>query len=209
VAHRAENSEHSPLIQAQQWDVLESVLTDPDFLESKVASGLVFALVEDFAVALDNLPLDRPGRRMVELVGRAIRREASFLARHRGSLFQCLWNLGWWHDSHRVGDFSALVETWRKSKEKRGPNFTWVRSLRPPIISLDIPLLPVLPLPSPRTRASLSFSAEGERLAAHFAVVEGDVPFPPLLWDVSTGQPLPLYHFVLEGRGGGGGGGGD
>jgi WD40 repeat protein len=189
---RAENSEHWPLIQGQQWDVLEAILTDPAFLDAKVASGHVFALVEDFAAALAALPADRPGRRLVELLGRAVRRDAGFLARHRNALFQCLWNTGWWHDHVTGGELSTLLEGWRKTKEQRQPGFVWVRSLRPPIVPLDNPLLAVLPGPFSFNRPSVAFSADGERVAVFFAPAEGEPSREPLLWDVLTGQPLPL-----------------
>src|SRR5262249_13246558 len=179
-----QESEHWPLIEAQQWDFLEAILTDFTFLEAKVAGGLVFALVEDFAAALARLPTDRPGRRLVELIGRAVRRDAAFLARHRGALFQCLWNLGSWH----AGDgLRALLETWRERKQKRDPGFAWVRSLRPPFVPLDGPLLAVLPLPTADTRnVSLAFSDDGESLIASFGAAR-----LPMAWDVTTGHPLP------------------
>jgi WD40 repeat protein len=194
---RAENGEHWPLIEAQQWDTLEGILTDPDFLDAKVASGHVFALVADFADALAALPMQRPARHLMELLGRAIRRDAAFLAHHKHALFQCLWNLGWWHDQD--GDeLSTLLETWRKSKDQRDPGFTWVRSLRPPIVPLAVPLLAVWPLPVPYLgRATLVFSAEGERLAAYSPPDEVGTSRDPLLWDVLTGQPLPLEAGLL------------
>jgi hypothetical protein len=57
---RIQDSEHWPLIETQQWDVLEALLTDFAFLEAKVAGGLVFALVEDFAAARSTPPAPAP-----------------------------------------------------------------------------------------------------------------------------------------------------
>jgi WD40 repeat protein len=191
---RAEHSELWPVIQARQWDVLEAILTDPAFLDAKVTGGHVFALAEDFAAALSALPVDRPGRRLVDLLARAIRRDAAFLARHRHALFQCLWNVGWWHDHDSGGELSTLLEAWRKAKEQRTPGFSWVRSLRPPIVPLDSPLWAVLPLPTPfRLRPILTFSADGERLGAYLPSREDE----PLLWDVLTGEPLSLNSGTL------------
>jgi hypothetical protein len=126
---RWDSTEHWPLIQTQQWDVLEAVLTDLAFLEAKVAAGLVFALVEDFTAALEALPPNRPCRRTVELLGRAIRRDAAFLARHPHALFQCLWNTCSWH-----ADLAPLLESWRRAKEVSPLGFRWVR------ISLGFPV---------------------------------------------------------------------
>jgi WD40 repeat protein len=188
MAH-PENSEHWPLIAARQWGLLEAVLTDPALLEAKAAAGLAFALVEDFAAALAALPPERPGRRLVELLGRAVRRDAAFLARHPEALFQCLWNVGWWHDRGGHGELSALLETWRREKERHDPGFAWARSLRPPLVPLDGPLLAAWPLPGTAGRVCLAFSADGERLAAHCTPREEGAPPQALLWDVTTGRP--------------------
>jgi WD40 repeat protein len=193
---RAESSEHWPLIAARQWDLLEAVLADLDLLEAKVAAGQVFAVVEDFAAALAALPADRPRRRLVELLGRAVRRDAAFLARHPGSLFQCLWNTCWWHDGptdgRPAGELATLLERWRQARTARKPGERWVRSLRPPIVALDSPLLAVLPLPSSRQgRVSLAFTVDGERLAAFFAPISGGQTHAPILWDVLTGEECP------------------
>jgi WD40 repeat protein len=189
---RYKNSEHWPLIAAQQWDLLEAVLTDPALLEAKVEAGQVFALVEDFAAALAALPADRLGRRLVELLCRAVRRDAAFLARHRDTLFQCLWNTCWWHDAptadRPAGELAALLESWRQARAARAPEARWVRSLRPPIVPLDSPLLAILPLPPRQGRVALSFSADGEQLGAFFTSNSGGTPHPPCVWDVLTGQ---------------------
>ncbi len=82
-----------------------------------------------------------PRRKFIELIGVALARTRVFLSDHPRSLFQCLWNLCWWHDApetaghchverQEVGSgqepwaipgpkVSGLLQEWRGQKEKR------------------------------------------------------------------------------------------
>ena len=88
---------------------------------------------------------------MLGLVEEAVRREIHFLQRHPTTLFQCVWNSGWWYDcpqaaAHYVAGRSPgqeagvglhrWLEEWRAAKEQRQPGFVWLRSLRPPAVHL-------------------------------------------------------------------------
>jgi WD40 repeat protein len=91
---------------------------------------------------------------------RAIRTNIHFIARHPQALFQCIWNICWWHGSpealfHYEQDLSkgrhiiqkspadksvqlsALLEEWLRNKEAECPDFVWLRSRRPPEIEID------------------------------------------------------------------------
>jgi WD40 repeat protein len=109
---------------AERWDELYGLLTDLPFLEAKTQAGLVFDLARDFDEVAKRLPAsdsepsldglleatDRPegsppgepDRRILQLLGAAIRRDIHFIHRHANdypqALFQCLWNTCWWYD---------------------------------------------------------------------------------------------------------------
>ena len=145
-----------PTAVSEAWDHAVDLLTEGRFLEAKAEAGMVFDLIEDFAELLAVLPGDAPRRPVVALLEEVIRRDAQFIARHPTTLFQCLWNTGWWYDcpeaaSHYLPStlgqpqpwdqqgpkLHALLERWRAAKESDTPGFLWARSLRPPSMALD------------------------------------------------------------------------
>jgi len=154
------------LLAASRWDDLVDLLCDLSFLEAKAEGSMVFELVADFATAMRHLPATHPRYRFVQLLEEALRNDIHFMARHPTTLFQCMWNRGWWFDCPEAADhyeapeggwpaegapwewagprFSSLLEAWRRSKEKALPGFFWVRSLRPPLNHLGTALRMVL-----------------------------------------------------------------
>ncbi len=64
---------------------------------------MIFELTQDFNDALAAMPQGHPKRRMLELLGEAIRRHIHFIASHPTTLFQCMWNTCCWNPvgSHR------------------------------------------------------------------------------------------------------------
>ena len=77
---------------------LLDLLLGGHWLESKAEHGHVFDLPLDFDAAR-RIDGDDPARRLnLNLLDEALRRDIHFIARHPGSLFQCLWNTGWWYD---------------------------------------------------------------------------------------------------------------
>jgi WD40 repeat protein len=142
------------LAEAGRWTELAEVLSDPAFLESKAEAGMIFDLARDFAEAVARIPAGQPAHRVMSLILQALRLDIHFLARHPAALFQCLWNRGWWYDSAAAAQhfdpppggwpvegpawerpgyrMSEFLEAWRSLKEKRTPDFVWLRSLRPP-----------------------------------------------------------------------------
>lgn len=139
------------LVSAERWDDLSEVLLDLRFLEAKARGPgtTVIGLLADFDLALLSLPEVQDKRRLVFLVSEMLRLDAAFLAGYPESLFQCLWNRGYWHDNANAKAFlatpagaqapwdrtdpklSALVERWRAEKEEMSPGFPWLRALRP------------------------------------------------------------------------------
>ncbi len=147
------------------WDGLEKTLTTLPFLEANVAAGRAFDLAKMFSAAVNVLPESYPQRRILRLLEEALRRDIHFIAKHAQDypqgLFQCLWNNCWWYDSAQAaehyrptqGDRSAatlpwhhfgpklyeLLEKWRRERAIRKSHSVWLRSIRPPSITLGSP----------------------------------------------------------------------
>jgi hypothetical protein len=84
------------------WDRLEKTLATLPFLEANVTADRTFDLASELSTAITALPTDRPQRRVLRLLDKALRRDIHFIARHAQDypqgLFQCLWNSCWWYD---------------------------------------------------------------------------------------------------------------
>src|SRR5262245_41738821 len=80
------------------WDRLADILCDLSFLEGRVAAGQLEELLVELALA-KQMPSDHPLRRLILLVREAIAFDTQFLLECPQSLFQTLWNRGWWYDS--------------------------------------------------------------------------------------------------------------
>jgi len=167
-------------VEAGQGEALSRLILDLAWLEKKAALGLVFDLPRDFAKCLPIGSTDDPRRRNIRLLERALRRDLHFIARHPHTVFQCLWNSGWWYDCpeaarhhesvdgpwSQAGDkLSALLESWLAEKERTTPGFVWVRSRRPPVVPLVGPMQAVLKSHTAAVR-SAAFSPDGERIAS-------------------------------------------
>ena len=140
-----------------------NLLLDLRWLEAKHAAGLVFDLGQDFDRSVDTIPNDDPRRRLLYLLGKALRREIHFIHHHREdypqALLQCIWNHAWWYDSPEAqkhyeplekgwNDSNApwlrdgpklheLVERWQQEREFAKGSYSWIRLLRPPALSLE------------------------------------------------------------------------
>jgi WD40 repeat protein len=204
------------LMAAGQWDALETLLTDMDFLEAKTGAGLAFELAGDFAAAVRLLPEHRPRRRTLELLDEALRRDIHFIDRHASDypqgLFQCLWNTCWWYDCEEVAahyvepeegwapknapwiqpadqKLCRLLERWRDLKLQTSPGLLWIRTTRPPSVHLGTAQQAVL-----RGHAgsvnSVAYSPDKRR------VLSGSSDGTIRVWDAETGAEL----FVLCGH---------
>jgi len=158
---------------------------------------MIFSLIQDFADVLAATPPAHPRRRILALLDEAIRRDVHFIDRHPTTLFQCLWNSCWWYDCPEAAkhyeepaDISSagpppwaepvaapLLETWRKIKEQRTPDFVWLRSHRPPPVPLGMGLAGIFP-----GAFCVAFSPDGQRLLTGGHGVQ--------IWDIATSAEL-------------------
>ncbi|NUQ61828.1 MAG: NACHT domain-containing protein, partial [Pirellulales bacterium] len=132
AARHADPESNAP--EAGEWNVAADLLSDWQFLEAKAEAQLVFELVEDFASAVSVMPKDHPRRRILTLIEGAIRNDVHFIDRLPTALFQCIWNLSSWDDGEQM--LLDCLRDWASGKEQATPAFGWLRSLRPPAVSV-------------------------------------------------------------------------
>jgi len=118
----------SHLMGTEQWDRLEQLLTDVVFLDRKAEAGMTFDLVRDYAVAVDKMPTNRPDRQTLQLLGKALQRDANFIFKHPTTLFQCMWNTCWWHDcaeaEHHYESVVSVAADQISSESSQRPHLT-------------------------------------------------------------------------------------
>ena len=136
-----------------------------EFLNSKVKMGLLDELLEDLERALEEsavlLPCDVNcqigdfllDKNFISFLQKALKLDLAFLRNHPETLFQCLWNRLYWHDSPEKKAFEESFESneknsqsydnpiyrWAKYWENRYES-PWLKSKKPLDIGLDSPL---------------------------------------------------------------------
>lgn len=195
----------SHMLAAGVLDELAGLLLELSFLEARAEAGLAYELAVDFADALRCLPPDHPHRGTVRLLGEALRGDVQFIARHPGTLFQCLWNRCWWYDCPQAAPhydlppggwppegppwerpgpkLFALLEGWHKQRQCRPSRPPWLRSLLPPAVPLGSVQRTILWGHENEVR-SVSFSPDERWL------VSGADDWSVRLWDTRSGQML-------------------
>ncbi len=175
---------------------------------------MIFDLVKDFADVLDAMQDEHPRRRILKLLDEAIRRDVHFIDRHPTTLFQCLWNTCWWYDCPEAamhydppqggwsqdvppweGDGEKLCDLladWLGKKQADTPAFPWLRSLRPPPVSLlGLSIRMIRSTEAPLVCSA--FSPDGRQIAIGSS--DGKVR----IWDANTGEELLHLHKVISG----------
>ncbi|MFZ2955633.1 MAG: HEAT repeat domain-containing protein [Candidatus Ozemobacteraceae bacterium] len=90
------------LLEEKRWGDAEKLLLDIDYLEAKAQSGFLFDLASEFSSTIELMPPQARKKSLLRLLEKAIRADLHFLSRHPHSLFECLWNRGWWYDNPDV-----------------------------------------------------------------------------------------------------------
>jgi len=168
---------------------------------------MIFELAQDFHDALAALPQKHPRQRIVQLFEAAIRRRGTWIDHHPSTLFQCMWNLCWWHDcpeaARHYGEprggwtqpppwrrpgpkLFRILETWRGAKEQQIPRFAWLRELRPPSRPVDTSLQAVFRGQMGGVRG-LAFRPDGRRIVSGGGA-------GVVVWDAWTGKLLARCH---------------
>lgn len=196
----------------KQWDSVERLLTDIEFLEARVSECSVAELANDFADVLSVLPLHRKSQRTLRLIRAGILRDIQFLISHPHLLFQCLWNSCWWYDCPQLARFdsaeeecdsetgitlaensqplSSLLEKWRSEKAVSAPNEMWIRSLLPPQVALNLSSVRLCA----ERNMLLDFAwSRGGRVVA--VVYENLLV---VLWNAKTGRKLSQFDAEVE-----------
>lgn len=179
-------------VQAGQFDEAAELLISLEYLEAKTEAGQVAELVSEFVTTTAGLPESHPLRQRLPLLGAAVRRDLHFLTRHPTTLFQCLWNSCWWHDSPRAAryfetgspspsgaELHRSLEQWRTTKKRQQPDFCWVRSLTPGAMPLDAPQIHVWRIHRGTVEA-VAFSPDGRWFAS------ADGMGMVVLWDAAS-----------------------
>jgi WD40 repeat protein len=187
------------LIAAGQVSELADLLHQLRWLETKNELGLTFDLPQDLRAAINVLPETNSRRRILRLLDEALRRDIHFIHRHRGdypqALFQCLWYHGWWYDCPQASEhyessegpwnqayekLYLLLQRWKEEKAEATPHFNWLRSLRPPAVHLDSPLLSIF-RGHEESVMSVAYSPDGRWIAS------GSDDRSIRVWDADTG----------------------
>jgi len=195
------------LLQTQEWEKIEDLLTNLFFLEAKSEADLVFQLATDFKKAVAVVPKYRFKQHFLRLISESLDRDIHFISNHPTTIFQCLWNRCWWYDHPAAVNFFEIVsdststapwdlpeprlynllEKWHEDKKQKLIDFTWVRALRPVDVLSDNSNQKVL-----RNHAgavwSISISPDG------MSIVSGGFDGTVRLWSVETGCELNHQH---------------
>jgi len=211
----ADSSRHNRLDEESRGahEAVESLFQCLSFLQVKVAARMIFDLVADFDAATRVIPEERPHRRTLVLLHRALRRDASSIVMRPHLLLQFLWHTCYWHDSPLTAQYCEwkdttptqspllpwnasgpklfeLMERWVEESRQQGPNDRpWLRSQRPSEVPLTSPLDAILQGHTGAVR-SVALTSDGRR------VVSGSSDGSVRLWEIESA----IERAVLRGH---------
>ncbi|BBM82117.1 DUF4062 domain-containing protein [Candidatus Uabimicrobium amorphum] len=181
----------------EMYHELLDLLTNPQFLQKK--SAMIDNLFEDFARSLTESAVPIPhdleiqnslqitvDKSILEDLRQILQLRHGFLRKYPQTLFQCVWNLGYWTESDSC--IHRFVEAWR---EQCAPQ-TWLKSLKPPANLLHSPLQKVLQGHKSRT-TDVIFSDDDKQVISCGGIYD----FRVRVWDLYTGECL----HILRGHG--------
>jgi WD40 repeat protein len=184
---------------------------------------MIYELVADFASVLSHLPGDHGRRPLLQQLEEGLNANVFGVGRHPTTLFQCLWNTCWWYDcpeaEHHYEEpedgwadgmppwsqdgpkLHRLLETWRCAIQGIIPDKKWLRSLRPPAISLGSGQQAEIRLPSGTFGPILVLQRDAAFLAEHDGLLS--------IWDIGSRSETetiriadgPLARWVKSGCG--------
>ncbi len=113
----------------EEFEPLLRTLCDIDFIQAKCLAGLTDSLLEDFEQVLTHpvaalprnicLEPDKIDRRVIQLLGKALRLELRFIRSHPDLVGQSLWNRCHWYDSPEADSYYRREENieapWKKT----------------------------------------------------------------------------------------------
>jgi WD40 repeat protein len=185
------------------YETVESLFQCLSLLEVKVAAGMIFDLIADYDAATRVIPDERPNRRTLVLLRRALRRDASAIVMRPHLLLQFLWHTCYWHDSPLTAQYfdskgampahSALLpwnepgpklfelmERWVEESRREGPNRRpWLRSQHPSGVPLISPLAAIL-RGHTGSVLSVALTSDGRRM------VSGSSDGTVRLWEIES-----------------------
>jgi hypothetical protein len=201
------------LLEVDRSEEAAALLLDLVFLEAKTEGGMVLDLADDFAAVAVSLSEEDGKRQLLEHLREALSIDMLFLARHPKTLFQCLWNRGWWYDSPEAAQFYGppaggwpaqgppwdrpaprlcrLLESWRAAKEQASPGFVWLRCVHPPRVHVGT-----------RAQDRTLRSADGQYCATFSTdgryLVVGEKDGKVRVWDIACGSERACFQGPAE-----------
>jgi WD40 repeat protein len=199
------------------------LLTSDSVERRKGGEVVIYELAADFSSLLAHLPGAHRRRSLLQRLQEGLNAHVFGVGRHPTILFQSLWNTCWWYDcpesEHHYEEpkdgwpegmppwsqdgpkLHRLLETWRAALQRVAPDRKWLRSLRPPAISLGSGQQAEIRRPSGTFGRILLLQRDAVFLAEHDGILS--------IWDIASRSEVetvriadgPLARWVKSGCG--------
>lgn len=184
---------------------------------------MIYGLANDFHDVLLLLPSKHRYHSLLRLIQEGLNGSVFGVNRHPTTLFQSLWNVCWWFDcpesEHHYEEpkdgwpkgmppwsqdgpkLHRLLEAWRAAIQGVAPSRRWLRSLRPPAISLGSGQQAEIRRPGGTYGPILVLHQDAKFLSEHDGILS--------IWDVASRSEIetiriadgPLARWVMSGCG--------